>query len=61
VAAVAVMLAVLFIMAKETLIEWQSICIAVVAAFLTFRTKVSTIWTIVIGALLGFLLITLTK
>ena len=61
VAAVAVMLAVLFIMVKETLTEWQSITIALVAAFLTFKTKVSTIWTIVIGAVLGFLLMTITK
>jgi chromate transporter len=61
VAAVAVMLAVLVIMAKETLVEWQSILIALVAVLLTFKTKVSTIWTIVIGATLGFLLITFTK
>ncbi|WP_179009167.1 chromate efflux transporter [Winogradskyella forsetii] len=59
VAAVAVMLAVLLIMAKETLIEWQSISIAIVAVFLTFKTKISTIWTIVIGAILGFLLLTM--
>lgn len=56
VAAVAVMLAVLIVMAKETLIEWQSISVAVVATFLVFRTKVSTIWTIVIGAVLGYIL-----
>jgi len=61
VAAVAVMLAVLIIMAKETLMEWQSIVIALVATLLTFRTKVSTIWAIVIGAILGFLLLTFTK
>lgn len=61
VAAVAVMLAVLFIMAKETLMEWQSIVIALLAVVLTFKTKVSTIWTIVIGAVLGFILITITK
>nr|WP_179021207.1 chromate transporter [Winogradskyella forsetii] len=59
VAAVAVMLAVLLIIAKETLIEWQSISIAIVAVFLTFKTKISTIWTIVIGANLGFLLLTI--
>lgn len=58
VAAVAVMLAVLFIMTKETLLEWQSILIAVLAVFLTFKTKISTIWTIVIGAVLGYVLLT---
>ena len=61
VAAVAVMLAVLVVMAKETLVEWQSILIALIAVLLTFKTKVSTIWTIVLGAVLGFLLITFTK
>ena len=59
VAAVAVMLAVLFIMVKETLVEWQSISIALVATILIFKTKVSTIWTIIIGAVLGFLLMKL--
>ena len=61
VAAVAVMLAVLFVMAKETLVEWQSIAIALLAIFLTFKTKISTIWTIIIGAVIGFLLISITK
>lgn len=60
VAAVAVMLAVLLVMAKETLIEWQSIIIALFAVILTFKTKISTIWTIVIGAILGFVLVHLT-
>ncbi len=59
VAAVAVMIAVLLIMAKETLIEWQSIVIAIIAVLITFKTKISTIWTIVIGAVLGFMLTTL--
>ncbi|TCK65027.1 chromate transporter [Winogradskyella wandonensis] len=61
VAAVAVMLAVLIVMGKETLIEWQSIVIALIAVLLTFKTKVSTIWTILIGAILGFFLLTFTK
>ena len=61
VAAVAVMLAVLIVMGQETLIEWQSITIAIVAIVLTFKTKISTIWTIVISAALGCLLISFTK
>lgn len=61
VAAVAVMLAVLLVMAKDTLIEWQSISIAVFAAILTFKTKISTIWTITLGAILGFVLLFLLK
>lgn len=59
VAAVAVMLAVLFVMAKETLTEWQSVLIAILSAFMTFKTKISTIWTIIIGAVLGYILLTL--
>jgi chromate transporter len=55
------MLTVLIVMARETLIEWQSIAIALIALFLTFKTKISTIWTIIIGAVLGFLLITYVK
>nr|WP_321234568.1 chromate efflux transporter [uncultured Psychroserpens sp.] len=57
VAAVAVMLAVLVIMAKETLIDWKAIVIALVAAILTFKTKISPIWVIVIGAVLGYILV----
>lgn len=61
VAAVAIMLVVLFVMAKDTLVEWQSILIALMAVLLTFKTKISTIWTIVIASVIGYLLITFTK
>ena len=57
VAAVAVMLAVLFEMSLETLINWKAIVIAIVSIFFVFGTKLSTMWTITIGALLGYLLI----
>lgn len=57
VAAVAVMLAVLIIMVKETLVDWKAIVIALIAVYLTFGTKISPIWNIIIGAVLGFLLI----
>lgn len=57
VAAMAVMLAVLITMSFATLIDWQSIVIAIVAAILVFRFKnVSVIWVIIIGAVLGYLL-----
>ncbi|WP_298894038.1 chromate efflux transporter [uncultured Psychroserpens sp.] len=60
VAAVAVMLAVLVIMTKETLIDWKAIVIALIAVVLTFKAKkVSPIWVIVIGAILGYILVTL--
>ena len=57
VAAVAVMLSVLVIMAKETLLDWRGIVIAIIATVLVFKTKVSPIWIILIGAALGFVLI----
>ena len=57
VAAVAVMLAVLWVMAKETLTDWRMAVIAIVSVILVFGfKKVSVIWGIVIGAVLGYLL-----
>lgn len=57
VAAVAVMLSVLFVMSMETLTQWQSIVIALISGVLIFGFKtVSVIWVIVIGAALGYLL-----
>jgi len=56
IAAVAVMLAVLYLMAKDTLIDWRAIVITMVCGYLTFGTKISVIWTVIIGAVLGFLL-----
>ena len=57
VAAVAVMLSVLFVMSTETLTKWQSVVIAIISGILVFGfKKVSVIWVIVIGAALGYLL-----
>ena len=57
VAALAVMLAVLFVMTQETLTNWRMWVIAAISAILVFGfKKVSVIWVIVIGALLGYLL-----
>lgn len=56
VAAVAVMLAVLIVMTKETILDWKTIVIALVSALLVFRTKVSPIWIIIIGSALGYIL-----
>ncbi|MCW8980481.1 MAG: chromate efflux transporter [Altibacter sp.] len=57
VAAVAVMLAVLYIMALETLVDWRTMLILAISSVLVFRfQKVSVIWVIVLGALLGYLL-----
>ncbi|MEP2937529.1 MAG: chromate efflux transporter [Gilvibacter sp.] len=57
VAAVAVMLAVLIVMGKETLIGWKPIAIALLSALLLFGPKkISPIWVIIIGAFCGYLL-----
>jgi len=57
VAAVAVMLAVLFVMGRETLTDWRALLIALISALLVFKfKKVSVIWVIIIGAILGYLL-----
>ncbi len=58
VAAVAVMLAVLIIMGKETLIDWRAIVIAALSAFFVFsKWKLNVMWLIAGGAVLGYLLL----
>lgn len=57
IAAVAVMISVLLTMSMETLTNWRAIVIACVAAILVFFfKKVSVIWIVIIGAVLGYLL-----
>jgi chromate transporter len=56
VAAVAIMLAVLIIMTKETLVDWKAILITISTVILTFKIKISPIWIIVIGASMGYVL-----
>ena len=57
VAAVAVMVAVLFVMSKDTLTDWKSITIGIASIVLTFGPKkISSLWTVIGGAGLGYLL-----
>ena len=57
VAAVAIMLAVLITMSKQTLVDWQATLIAVVSVVLIFGfKKVSVMWVLIIGAILGYIL-----
>ncbi|ETN95188.1 chromate transport protein [Zhouia amylolytica AD3] len=57
IAAVAVMVAVLFKMGADTLIGWRSILIAVVSLVITFGfKKINAMWTVIGGSLLGYLL-----
>jgi chromate transporter len=56
VAAVSVMAAVLLVMSWETLVDWKSIAITMFGTILTFWfKKVSVVWTILGGSVLGFL------
>lgn len=57
IAAVAVMLAVLFEMGKDTLTDWRAILIALISIGLTFGSKkVNAVLTVLGGAILGYLL-----
>ena len=57
VAAIAVMMAVLYTMSRETLLDWRAFIILAVSAILVFKfKKVSVIWVIIIGAVLGYVL-----
>ncbi len=56
IAAVAVMAAVLIKMGKDTLTDWRAIVIAILSIGATFGIKkISAVWTVMGGALLGFL------
>ena len=58
VGAVAVMIAVLLTMSIETLTEWRAILIAIISAIIVFsRLKISVMWVILGGAILGCLLL----
>ena len=57
VAAVAIMLSVVITMSKQTLLDWQAALIAVVSVVLIFKfKKVSVMWVLIIGAILGYVL-----
>jgi chromate transporter len=57
IAAVAVMVSVLFEMSKDTLTDWKGIVIAATSVALTFGPKkINAMWTVLGGALLGYLL-----
>jgi len=57
IAAVAVMVAVLYEMSKDTLTDWRAIVIALISIILTFgKRKVNAMWIVIGGAVTGFLL-----
>ena len=56
VAAVAVMVAVLIKMGMDVLTDWRSIAIAALAIIAAFQWKVNSMWIVLGGALLGYVL-----
>jgi len=57
IAAVAVMVAVLFVMSADTLIDWKTYLIAAVGFLFTFGPyKLSSLWIVVSGAVMGYVL-----
>ena len=57
VAAVAVIIAVLYFMGKDTLVDWRTITIASIAVFVViYLKKVNPLWIVLGGAGLGYLL-----
>jgi chromate transporter len=56
VAAVAIMIAVLFRMTNETLVDWQTSLIAIFGLFFVFGPKkLSSLWIVIGGSVIGFL------
>ncbi|WP_106793364.1 chromate efflux transporter [Aquimarina sp. Aq78] len=57
IAAVAIMLSVLFVMSLDTLIDWKAISIALVGVIMIFGfKKVNPMWIVLGGSLLGYML-----
>lgn len=57
IAAVAIMLSVLYVMSIDTLINWRAICIAILSAVMVFVVKkINVMWIILGGAILGYFL-----
>jgi len=53
--AVAIMVAVTFALAKSTLIDWKAILILAVALFFTFGPKkLSSVWIVIVGMVMGY-------
>ena len=56
VASVCLMTAVLLLLARDTLVDWQSILIMLVTVVAVFLFKLSSLWVVLLAALLGFVL-----
>jgi len=60
VASVGLMTAVLVLLGRNTLVDWQSILIMLVTVVAVFRFKLSSLWVVLMAAVLGFVLQWLT-
>jgi len=56
VASVGLMTAVLILLGRDTLVDWQSILIMLVTVVAVFRFKLSSLWVVLMAAVLGFVL-----
>lgn len=57
IASVAIMVVVLFEMSRDTLMDWRSIVIAALSLIVSFGfKKINSMWTVIGGAVLGYLL-----
>jgi len=57
IAAVAIMLAVLITMTRESIVDWRTLVIALISGFFCFsKWKINVMWLILGGAVLGYLL-----
>jgi chromate transporter len=56
VASVGLMTAVLLLLARDTLVDWQSILIMLATVVAVFLFKLSSLWVVLLAALLGFVL-----
>ena len=54
-ASLGLMAVVIYTLARETLVDWLTIAVAVVSAIVVFRFKVNAAWLVLAGAIVGFL------
>ncbi len=54
-ASLGLMAVVTYTLARETLVDWLTIVVALVSAMIVFRFKVNSVWLVLAGAIVGFL------
>lgn len=54
-ASLGLMAVVTYTLARETLVDWLTVVVALVSAMIVFRFKVNSVWLVLAGAIVGFL------